>query len=107
MHSSGSEGRDTLAKLNVALWSFFIEKSYRVEWESRGGQRYFVFAACGARSGTWKDLARIDLLRSTIDDDESNAWWEELYWCVPAFQALAFNNSDVGSRDRRGNVVEA
>ena len=106
MHSSGSEGRDTLAKLNVALWSFFIEKSYRVEWESRGGQRSFVLAACGARSGTWKELARIDLLRSTIDDDETNAWWEKLYWCVPAFKALA-EDSDVGSRKSRGNVVKA
>ena len=72
MHSSGSEGRDTLAKLNVALWSFFIEKSYRVEWESRGGQRSFVLAAYGARSGTWNELARIDLLRSTIDDDQTS-----------------------------------
>ena len=95
-----------MAKLNVALWSFFIEKSYRVEWESRGGQRSFVLATCGARRGTWKELARIDLLRSTIDDDETNAWWEKLYWCVPAFKALA-EDSDVGSRKSRGNVVEA
>ena len=106
MHSSGSEGRDTLAKLNVALWSFFIENNYRVEWETRGGQRAFVLASCGARSGTWKELARIDMLRSTIDDDETNACWEDLFLNVPAFAKLA-SDSDLGSRKRRGNVVEA
>ena len=94
-----------MAELNVALWSSFIEKSYRVEWESRGGQRSFVLAACGARSGTWKELARIDLLRGTIEDDEANAWWEWLFLSLPAFRVLA-SDSDVSSRNSRGNVVE-
>ena len=65
-----------------------------------------MFAAFGARSRTWKELARIDWLRGTIEDDEANAWWEQLFLRVPAFQKLA-SDSNVGSRNSRGNVVEA
>ena len=78
-----SEGRDTFAKLhalNVALRSFFIEKQWK---------RCFVLAALGARSGQWKDLARIDWLRSRIEDDQARAWREQLFLDVPAFQVLA------------------
>ena len=104
-----SEGRDTLAKLhalNVALRSFFIEERCRVEWKSRRGHRSFVLAAFGARSGKWKDLARIDWLRGRFEDDEARAWWERLFLNVPAFQELA-SDSNLSSRNSRGNVVEA
>ena len=103
-----SEGRDTLAKLhalNVALRSFFIEERCRVEWKSRRGHRSFVLAAFGARSGTWKDLARIDWLRGRLEDDEARAWWERLFLNVPAFQELASDSNM--SRNSRGNVVKA
>ena len=86
-----SEGRDTLAKLhalNVALRSFFIEEPCRVEWKSRRGHRSFVLAAFGARSGKWKDLARIDWLCGKVEDDMANAWWEQLFPGVPAFKSL-------------------
>ena len=104
-----SEGRDTLAKhhaLDVALRSFFIEERCRVEWESRRGHRSFVLGAFGARSGTWQELARIDWLRGTVADDRANAWWEQLFLDVPAFQELA-SDSKLSSRNSRGNVVEA
>ena len=104
-----SESRETLAALgalNVALWSFFIDKRWRVVWESRRGDHSFVLAAFGARSGKWKDLARIDWLRGTVEDDEANAWWEWLFLSLPAFRVLA-SDSNVSSRNSRGNVVEA
>ena len=104
-----SEGRDTLAKLhalNVALRSFFIEERCRVEWKSRRGHRSFVLAAFGARSGQWKDLARIDWLRGRFEDDEARAWRERLFQNVHAFQELA-SDSNLSSRNSRGNVVEA
>ena len=103
-----SEGRDTLAKLhalNVALRSFFIEERCRVEWQSRRGHRPFVLAAFGARSGKWKDLARIDWLRGGFEDDDARARWERLFLDVPAFQLLASDSNM--SRNSRGNVVEA
>ena len=104
-----SEARDTLAKLhalNAALRSFFIEGRCRAEWESRRGHRSFVLAAFGARKGKWKDLARINCLRGRIEDDEARAWWERLFLDVPAFQELA-SDSNLSSRNSRGNVVEA
>ena len=94
-----------LNALNVALWSFFIENSCRVEWTSRRGHRSFVLAAFGARSGKWKDLARIDWLRGRVEDDEANAWWEWLFLSAPAFRALA-SDSNVSTRNSIGNVVE-
>ena len=40
----------------------------------------------------------------TVEDDEQNRWWEQLFPRVPAFKSLAY---DVCSRGTRGNVVEA
>ena len=50
------------------------------------------------------ELARIDNLRGTDEDDPGNYWWERLYNNVPAFQRLS---PDVSSRKSKGNVVEA
>jgi len=94
-----------LVALNAALWTFFIAKRWRVVWESDCG-RSFALGAFGARSGTWQELARIDWLRGTVADDQANAWWEQLFNIVPAFQQLA-SDSYVSSRNTRGNVVEA
>ena len=76
----------------------------RVVWESNFG-RFFVLGTIGA-SGTWQQFARIVWLRGTVEDDEQNRWWEQLFLRVPAFQKLA-SDSNVGSRNIRGNVVEA
>ena len=54
----------------------------QVVWESRFGTS-FVLGAPAARNGTWKELARIDWMRGTVKD------------------------SDLSSRNCRGNVVEA
>ena len=95
-----------LNALNAALRSIFFEERCRVEWESRRGPRSFVLTAFGARSGKWKDLARIDWLRGRIEDDEARAWWERLFLNVPAFQRLV-SDSNLSSTKSRGNVVEA
>ena len=103
-----SPNRETvfaLAALNEALWSFFVDKRWRVVWESKF-DRAFVLGAWGERSGTWAELARIDWLRGTIDDDRANAWWEQAFLRVPAFKKLV-EHSGVSSRNTRGNVVEA
>ena len=97
---------DTLTFLNAALWSFFIDEGCRVLWESRPGEPSFVLAAYGARKGKWRELARINWLRGKIEDDEANAWCEWLFLNVPAFQLLA-SDSNLRSRNSRGNVVEA
>ena len=62
-----------------------------------------MLGATGA-SGTWQQLARIDWLRGTVEDDEQNRWWEQLFLRVPAFKSLAYG---VCSGNTRGNVVEA
>ena len=100
--------RETLARcneLNLALCWFFIDQRCRVGWESAPGQQPFVLGAY-ARKGKWQQIARIDWLRGTVEDDEQNRWWEQLFLRVPAFQKLA-SDSNVGSRNSRGNVVEA
>ena len=53
-----------------------------------------------------QQFARIDWLRGTVKDDKANAWWEQLFKIVPAFQQLA-SDSNLSSRNSRGNVVEA
>ena len=63
-----------------------------------------MLGACGARIGSWQELARIDWLRATVEDDEANAWWGQLFLRVPAFKSLAYG---VCSGNTRGNVVEA
>ena len=45
-------------------------------------------------------------MRGKIEDDEANAWCEWLFLHVPAFQLLAAD-SNLRSRNSRGNVVEA
>ena len=103
-----SLSRETLAALGVlneALWSFFIAERWQVKWESNLGG-YFVLGACGARIGSWQELARIDCLRVTVEDDEANACWEQLFLGALAFQKLA-EDSNESSRKSRGNVVEA
>ena len=103
-----SESRDTwaaLRALNDALWDLFFIRCVRVVWESNVGT-HVVLGAAGARRGKWKELARIDWMRGTVEDDEPNIWWEKLFLRVPAFAKLA-SDSNVGSRNSRGNVVEA
>ena len=100
-----SESRETLAALgarNEALWAVCFVRRVRVVWESNFG-RFFVLGATGA-SGTWQQLACIDWLRGTVEADEANAWWGQLFLRVPAFKSLAYG---VCSRNTRGNVVEA
>ena len=96
---------DALHALNHVLLSFFIHNGYRIEWESRSPTRSFVLAASPWRTGSWKELFRIDWLRGTVADDMANRWWEHLYDSVPVFKQLS---ADVGSRDtkrqRRGGV---
>ena len=65
--------------------------------------RCFVLGATGA-SGAGQQQARIDGLRGTVDADEANAWWGQLFLRVPAFKSLAYG---VCSGNTRGNVVEA
>ena len=89
-----------LVALNEALWSFFVDKRWRVVWESKF-DRSFVLGAWGARSGQWQELARIDWLRGTVADDEKNEIWERLFLNVPAFQLLAAD-SNLRSRNSRG-----
>ena len=106
MQSSLSrETLPALGVLNEALWSFFIAERWQVKWESNLGGS-FVLGACGARIGSWQELARIDCLRVTVEDDEANACWEQLFLGVPASQKLA-EESNVSSKKSRGNVVEA
>ena len=45
-------------------------------------------------------------MRGNFEDDEVNAWREWLFLNVPAFQQLA-SDSNLRSRNSRGNVVEA
>ena len=103
--SLSRETLPALGALNEALWSFFIVKRWQVKWESNLGGR-FVLGASGTRMGSWQELARIDSLRVTVEDDEANACWEQLSLGVPAFQKLA-EDSNESSRKSRGNVVEA
>ena len=83
--SLSREACATFGVLNEALWSFFIVKRWQVKWESNLGGR-FVLGASDARMGSWQELARIDSLRVTVEDDEANACWEQLFLGVPAFQ---------------------
>ena len=94
---------DALNALNHMLWSFFFQNGYRMVWESRNPTRTCVLDASW-RTGTWKELARIDTLRGHIDDDMANTWWERLYDSVPACKRLS---PEVSSRNSKGNVVEA
>ena len=103
--SEGRETRAALRALNDALSDLFFFRCVQVVWESNVGTA-FVLGAAGARRGKWKELARIDWMRGTVEDDEPNIWWEKLFLCVPAFAQLA-SDSNVGSRNSRGNVVEA
>ena len=103
-----SESRETsaaLGALNEALWAVCFVRRVRVVWESNFGTS-FVLGAPGARNGKWKELARIDWMRGTVKDDQHNIWWEQVFLNVPAFQELA-SDSNVSSRNSRGNVVEA
>ena len=52
----------------------------------------------------WKELARIDWLRGTAEDDNINRWWEHLYDAVPVFEQLC---TKLSSTNSKGNVVEA
>ena len=82
-----SESRETsaaLGALNEALWAVCFVRRVRVVWESSFG-RLFVFGAIGA-SGTWQQFARIGWLRGTVEDDEQDRWWEQLFLRVPAFK---------------------
>ena len=100
-----SESRETLAALgarNEALWAVCFVRRVRVVWESNFGRR-FVLGATGA-SGIGQQHARIDWLRGTVEADEANAWWGQLFLRVPAFKSLAYG---VCSGNTRGNVVEA
>ena len=103
--SEGRETRAALRALNDALSDLFFFRCVQVVWKSNVGTD-FVLGAAGARRGKWKELARIDWMRGTVEDDEPNIWWEKLFLCVPAFAQLA-SDSNVGSRNSRGNVVEA
>ena len=103
-----SESREKLAALsalNQALWDVLFVSGVRVMWESNWGTA-FVLAAPGARMGKWQQLARIDWMRGTVKDDQLNMWWEQVFLKVPAFQRLV-SDSNVCSRNSRGNVVEA
>ena len=100
---TGSWIRSVPLRLDFDLRSFFIEERCRVEWKSRRGHRSFVLAAFGARSGKWKELARIDWLRGTASDDMANRWREHLYDSVPAFRLLS--DDDFLSTNTKGNVV--
>ena len=98
-----SESRETLAALgarNEALWAVCFVRRVRVVWESNFG-RCFVRGATGA-SGTGQQHARIDWLRGTVEADEANAWWGQLFLRVPAFKSLAY---DVFSRNQRQRGV--
>ena len=52
--------------------------------------------------GSWQELARIDSLRVTVEDDEANACWEQFFLGVPAFQKLA---EDSNESSRKSNVT--
>ena len=94
-----------LDALNRALWEFFIRNGWRIVWESRSPDRSsFVLADSRWRTGSWKELARIDWLRGTPSDDQANLWWAQLYDSVPVFRMFS---EDVGSTNTKGNVVEA
>ena len=69
-----------LHALNDALWGFFIRGRWRIVWESRSPyrrspDRSFVLAASQWRTGTWRELARIDWLRGTPSDGMAIVWW--------------------------------
>ena len=86
------ESREVLGALhalNHVLWSFFIHNGYRIVWESRSPTRSFVLAASPWRTGSWRELARIDWLRGTVADDRANLGWEQLYDSVPVFKQLS------------------
>ena len=62
--------------LDNVLSDFFITNRYRIVWESRnertGELNLFVLAASPWRKGKWQELARIDWLRGTVEDDKIN-----------------------------------
>ena len=94
-----------LHALNHALWSFFIRNGWRIVWESRSPDRSFVLATSPWRTGSWKELARIDWLRGTPSDDKANLWWEQLYDSVPVFRMFSEDvDSTNTKRQRRGGV---
>ena len=64
----------------------------------------FVLAASPWKTGSWKELARIDWMRGTAEDDKMNVWWEHLFDTVPAFTQLC---TEASSTNSKGNVVEA
>ena len=99
-------GRAELDALKRILWSFFFDNSCRMVWTSRNpaGGLSGTYAVGVWIEGKWMELARIDNLRGTDEDDPGNYWWERLYNHVPAFQRLSPN---VSSRNTKGNVVEA
>ena len=99
-------GRAELDALNRILWSFFFDNHCRMAWTSRNpaGRLAGNYGVGEWTDGSWQELARIDNLRGTDEDDPGNYWWERLYNHVPAFQRLSPN---VGSRNTKGNVVEA
>ena len=72
-------GREALEALNIALWEFFFQNGYRIVWDSRNPAgriaRSFSLGAAWCE-GNWMELARIDNLRGTEDDDPGNWWWE-------------------------------
>ena len=103
--SDGPEKLAALGALNQAMLDVFFVKRVRVVWESNFGTA-FVLGAPGARNGKWKELARIDWMRGTVKDDQQNIWWEQVFLNVPAFQRLV-SDSNLSSRNSRGNVVEA
>ena len=61
---------ETLDALNKALWSFVIAQRWRVVWESEAGGSFVL--ASDSRRGTWKELARIDLLLSS--EEKAEMW---------------------------------
>ena len=97
------ESRETwaaLRALNDALWDFSFFRCVRVVWESNVGTP-FVLGAAGARRGKWKELARVDWMRGTVEDDEPNIWWEELFLRVPALESAKWKRFQDTGRQRR------
>ena len=99
-------GRAELDALNKILWTFFFDNHCRMAWTSRNpaGRLAGNYGVGEWTDGSWQELARIDNMRGTDNDDPGNYWWERLYDHVPAFQRLSPN---VSSRNTKGNVVEA